>query len=190
MRHLLHYAKPSFAFRDDSVVTAVGGKSKALSDLRQAIEALRPHVTSPDEQAALFLIEQTAAGLAETSQHGPAGLMDFDPSRLSHLMEITGPDLAVELLARLTEDLTATQSKLIDGLKTQDWKALREGSHVLISLSGSVGALSLQTMAEGLNAIAHGQDLQAVDALMPPLDAELASLIQLIRGTRPASGGT
>lgn len=170
-------------------MTAVGGKSKALSDLRQAIEALRPHVTSPDEQSALFLIEQTAAGLAETSQHGPAGLMDFDPSRLSHLMEITGPDLAVELLARLTEDLTATQSKLIDGLKAQDWKALREGSHVLISLSGSVGALSLQAMAESLNAIAHGQDFQAVDALMPPLDAELASLIQLIRGTRPTSGG-
>jgi HPt (histidine-containing phosphotransfer) domain-containing protein len=167
----------------------MGGKSKALANLRQAIDALRPHVGSPDEQAALFLIEQTAAGLANTPSHAPVGLMDFDPSRLSHLMEITGPELAVELLARLTEDLTTTQSKLIDGAATQDWKALREGSHVLISLSGSVGALSLQTMAESLNAIAHGQEPAAVDSLMPALEAELVSLIQLIRGTRPASGG-
>jgi HPt (histidine-containing phosphotransfer) domain-containing protein len=171
-------------------VTALEGRSKALADLLHAVKALRPHVTSPDDQAALYLIEQTVAGLAETPSPGPVSLMDFDPSRLSHLMEITGPDLAVELLARLTEDLTTTQSKLIDGAATQDWKALREGSHVLISLSGSVGALSLQTMAESLNAIAHGQDAAAVDSLMPALKAELASLIQLIQGTRPARGGT
>ena len=170
-------------------MTLLGGKSKALADLRQAIEALRPHVNSPDEQAALFLIEQTVAGLAEARSQGSIGLMDFDPSRLSHLLEITGPDLAVELLARLTEDLTATQDKLIDGASTQDWKALREGSHVLISLSGSVGALSLQTMAENLNAIAHGQDRDAVDDLMPALGAELASLIRLVRDTRPSTGG-
>jgi HPt (histidine-containing phosphotransfer) domain-containing protein len=169
-------------------VTTAGGKSKALADLRHAIEALRPHVSSPDEQAALFLIEQTAAGLADARTQGPIGLMDFDPSRLSHLMEITGPDLAVELLARLTEDLSATQDKLNEGTRAQDWKALREGSHVLISLSGSVGALSLQTMAENLNAIAHGQDRDAVDALMPALAAELASLIHLIQGTRPSNG--
>lgn len=170
-------------------MTVVGGKSKALAELRQAIEALRPHVSSPDEQAALFLIEQTAALLAEAKAQRPIGLMDFDPSRLSHLMDITGPDLAVELLARLTEDLTATQDKLIDGAAMQDWKALREGSHVLISLSGSVGALSLQTMAENLNAIAHGQDRDAVDDLMPALGAELASLIRLVRDTRPSTEG-
>lgn len=170
-------------------MTSAAGKSKALADLLQAVEALRPHVTSPDELAALFLIEQTAAGLTETAPKGPVGLMDFDPSRLSHLMEITGPDLAVELLARLTEDLTATQDKLSDGAATPDWKALREGSHVLISLAGSVGALSLQAMAESLNALAHGQDRDAVDALMPALAAELASLIRLIQGTRPSNGG-
>ncbi len=168
---------------------AADGRSQALANLRQAIQALRPHLSSPDEQASLFLIEQTAAGLAQDPQPGSTGLKDFDPSRLSHLLEITGPDLAVELLARLTEDLTTTQSKLIAGADAQDWKALREGSHVLISLSGSVGALSLQAMAENLNAIAHGQDAGAVDDLMPALGAELASLIQLIRNTRASTGG-
>jgi HPt (histidine-containing phosphotransfer) domain-containing protein len=113
--------------------------------------------------------------------------MDFDASRLSHLMAITGPDLAAELLARLTEDLTTTQTLLEQGTVTADWTRLREGSHVLISLAGSVGALSLQTMAENLNAIAHAQDHGALATLMPPLTGELASLIQLIRTTRPPS---
>ena len=58
----------------------------------------------------------------------------------------------------------------------------------LISLSGSVGALSLQAMSESLNAIAHRQDQGALDALMPPLSGELVALIQLIRATRPPYG--
>ena len=109
-------------------------------------------------------------------------------ARLAHLLEITGPGLAPELLARLTEDLTATRDTLAFGAAETDWKRLREGSHVLISLSGSVGALSLQAMSESLNAIAHAQDRPALAALLPPLDAELAALIRLIRATRAPQG--
>lgn len=163
----------------------VDAKSRALDGLRQAVDTLRPYLTTPDEQANLYLIDEAAARLAQPVQAGFSGLMDFDASRLSHLLEITGPDLAVELLARLTEDLTATQEKLDQGAATADWKRLREGSHVLISLSGSVGAMSLQTMAENLNAIAHRQESDALSTLMPPLAAELASLIELIRATQP-----
>ena len=43
-------------------------------------------------------------------------------------------------------------------------------------------------MSEELNAIAHRQDRNALDALMPPLTGELATLIQLIRATRPPLG--
>ncbi len=170
-------------------MTSAGGKSQALATLRQAVEGLRPYLASPDEQATLFLIEEIVARLARPPQAGLTGLMEFDPSRLGHLLEITGPDLAVELLARLTEDLTATEAGLLSGADTRNWKVLRENSHVLISLSGSVGALSLQSMAENLNAVAHNQDQDTLDRLMPPLGAELASLIRLIRGTRPPAGG-
>jgi HPt (histidine-containing phosphotransfer) domain-containing protein len=181
----LHYAKAFFAFRDDSSVKATGGKSRALANLRQAIDGVRPYLTTPDQLAALFLIEETSVRLAEPTLSDPIGLMDFDPTRLNHLLEITGPDLAVELLARLTEDLGATESVVIAGAASQDWKALREGSHVLISLSGSVGAISLQAMSEALNATAHSHDRDALDKLMPTLLSELSSLIRLIRDTRP-----
>ena len=163
----------------------IDAKSRALEGLRRAVDALRPHLSTPDQQANLYLIDEAAARLAEPVRASGSGLMDFDASRLSHLLEITGPDLAVELLARLTEDLTATQDKLDQGAAMGDWKLLREGSHVLISLSGSVGAMSLQTMAESLNAIAHRQETDALTTLMPPLGAELSSLIQLIRATQP-----
>lgn len=168
-------------------MTAPGpeAKARALERLRHAIAGLRPHLVTPDHQAALFLIEDTAARLEEPATTNATGLSEFDASRLSHLLEITGPQLAVELLARLTEDLVTTQDTLDLGAAEADWKRLREGSHVLISLSGSVGALSLQSMAEGLNAIAHRQNLDELASLMPPLGSELASLIQLIRATRP-----
>ena len=158
-----------------------------LQDLRHAIQALRPHLETPDQEAELAVIEAALTRLsAPRSTATP--LRDFDPARLGHLLDITGPELAVELLARLTEDLTATRDLLETGAAEADWKHLREGSHVLISLSGSVGALSLQAMSEELNAIAHRQDRNALDALMPPLTGELATLIQLIRATRPPLG--
>jgi HPt (histidine-containing phosphotransfer) domain-containing protein len=163
-------------------------KSRALEGLRAAVAALRPHLTTPTQQADLMLIEETVDRLAEPAKSSPTGLMEFDASRLSHLLEITGPDLAIELLARLTEDLITTQDMLDRGAAEADWKRLREGSHVLISLSGSVGALSLQSMAEGVNAIAHRQDRDGLAALMPALGSELASLIQLIRATQPPIG--
>ena len=162
--------------------------SGPLQALRHAVEALRPHLATADQQAELFVIEDAIARLSQPRAPAGSGLVEFDPSRLSHLLDITGPDLGPELLARLTEDLTTTQDTLDIGADTTDWKRLREGSHVLISLAGSVGALSLQAMAESLNAIAHRQDSDALDALMSPLGGELATLIQLIRATKAPNG--
>jgi len=159
-----------------------------LQDLRRAVDALRPHLDTADQKADLFLIEDAIARLSQPLPEMSGGLGEFDPSRLGHLLDLTGPDLAVELLARLTEDLLATQDALESGAANADWKRLREGSHVLISLAGSVGALSLQAMSETLNAIAHRQDGDALDAVMPPLRGELAALIRLVRATRPPNG--
>lgn len=172
--------------RPDSPTAAA--RAAALQGLQRALDALRPHLTLADEQAQLLSIETAAARLAESPPTAAGGLAEFDPTRLAHLLEITGPGLAPELLARLTEDLTATRDTLAFGAAETDWKRLREGSHVLISLSGSVGALSLQAMSESLNAIAHAQDRPALAALLPPLDAELAALIRLIRATRAPQG--
>lgn len=168
--------------RPDS--TAADPRAGALVGLRSAIQALQPLLTTSDDRADLALIEEAANRLSQPRATAAHGIGDFDPTRLAHLLLITGPSLGPELLARLTEDLTATQDTLATGAISTDWKRLREGSHVLISLSGSVGALSLQAMSENLNALAHAQDRDALVALMPPLDAELSALIRLIGATR------
>lgn len=160
----------------------------ALDALFHAIRALRPFLDTPDQQADIFLIEEAATRLSQPRPPAATGISDFDPSRIAHLLQLTGPDLAPELLVRLTEDLTATEAALLSGSAAADWNRLREGSHVLISLAGSVGALSLQAMSETLNAVAHRQDHDALAALMPPLSGELAALIRLISGTRAPDG--
>jgi HPt (histidine-containing phosphotransfer) domain-containing protein len=116
----------------------------------------------------------------------PAALRDFDASRLDRLLDLVGPNLSAELLQRLTDDLAATQQTLQEAAQVTDWARLREASHVLISLSGSVGAQSLQTLAKALNAVAHQQDSAARDVLLQPLMPELQALIALIRSTGPA----
>lgn len=164
--------------------TAADPRAEALADLRRAIHVLRLHLDTPDQQADLFLIEEAAARLSLPRPPVATGIADFDPSRLTHLLEITGPDLGPELLARLTEDLSSTRDGLVLGTEATDWKRLREASHVLISLSGSVGAISLQEMAESLNALAHRQDRDGLNTLMPPLSGELDALIRLVRATK------
>lgn len=168
--------------------TPSDARAEALGDVRRALDALRPHLDTPDQQADLFLIEDAVTRLSLPRPPAATGIFDFDPTRLSHLLDITGPELGPELLARLSEDLTATRALLDTGAATADWMRLREGSHVLISLSGSVGALSLQAMSESLNGIAHRQDQDALEALMPPLSGELDALIRLIRATKAPTG--
>ncbi len=176
----MHYAKTA---------TPTDPRAGALADMRRAILALRPYLDTADQQADLFLIEEALTRLALPRAPIVTGITDFDPTRLGHLLEITGPDLGPELLARLIEDLIATEEGLSSGVRTADWKQLREASHVLISLSGSVGALSLQAMAESLNALAHRQDSDSLGALMLPLGKELGALIRLIRATQAPSRG-
>jgi HPt (histidine-containing phosphotransfer) domain-containing protein len=163
-------------------------RDAALADLQRAAAAARPYLDTPDQRADLELIEDAVARLSRPRTPDARGLHDFDPSRLGHLLDLTGPELAHELLQRLVEDLTATQETLDIGTATADWKRLREGSHVLISLSGSVGAYSLQGMAESLNATAHRQDQGALPALMPAINGELLALIALVRATKLPDG--
>lgn len=167
--------------------TSATSRSEALSDLRQAVHAFSGFAETPAHRADLALIEEAIARLAAAASSAPVEIREFDPSRLAHLMDLTGPDLAQELLVRLTEDLAGVLEVVENERVAGDWKRLREATHVLISLSGSVGALSLQAMAEALNAAAHRQDQDASVAILPALTQELQALIAYVRATQ-ASG--
>lgn len=185
LRQALHYAKiPASGVLVTVPRTLTSrSRSEALDDLRRAVHALSDHYTAPRHRADLDLIDEAVARLAAEPMPAQVAIAEFDASRLAHLMDLTGPDLAQELLARLTEDLGKVLDVVGSDAAASDWKRLREATHVLISLSGSVGALSLQAMAESLNAVAHRQDQPAAAAILPPLSQELRALIAYVGAT-------
>jgi Hpt domain len=115
-------------------------------------------------------------------QNSPLPLR-FDPDRLRRLLDLVGPAEARSFLTQLDRDLTDCARALSAATPRQDWTALREASHVLMSLAGSAGALALQSFAEALNAAAHDRNPVTTAALYGQLAPDLSRLIDLVRAT-------
>jgi hypothetical protein len=107
----------------------------------------------------------------------------FDPDRLRRLLDLVGPTEARGFLTQLDQDLTDCARKMATATVHQDWNALREASHVLVSLAGSSGALTLQSLAEAMNAAAHARNVAALSDLYSQLSSDLARLINIVRAT-------
>lgn len=166
----------------------LNARAKAFRDLRAAIAALMPHL---DPKAAALL-----ADLADKVQNmdlppAPDRVRDASaddaPDRLRHLLTLAGPDIAPKLLQQLVLDLIQCRDDIAGAMAEYDWKAMRNGSHVLISLAGSVGAVSLQSLAERLNAAAHRQDRVTATRLLPQVLVEIGTLTRLIEATPPVA---
>ncbi len=73
-----------------------------------------------------------------------------------------------ELLNRLRSDLEAVVQSLLKAKEDFDLKELRSGSHVLVALSGAVGDVSLQAIAEKLNAASISKDVAQAEVYCQP----------------------
>lgn len=100
---------------------------------------------------------------------------DFDPAPLRHLMALAGSELAPELQRRLVADLSGVLQHLTEGVA--DLAAVRAQCHVLMSLSGTVGAMALHQMADTLHGAAVDRDTIEVAALLPATLQATQSLI-------------
>ena len=105
------------------------------------------------EALAEALRQSPAQPAADALPASPDGAADF-----ARLLDIAGPDLAAELLARYDEDLSSVQSQLIAALAVQDWASLRSASHVLIALAGTAGMQRLEQSARAFNLAANEGD--------------------------------
>jgi HPt (histidine-containing phosphotransfer) domain-containing protein len=118
---------------------------------------------------------------------GPSDAVDdgfdtgFDSGRLDQLLALIGPDQSAAFLAQLGLDVAGCDRRIAAGLAGPDWRALRDASHDLISLSGSAGARRLHALAADVNAAARAQDRAALASLAPRIAAEAARLIARIR---------
>jgi CheY-like chemotaxis protein len=112
----------------------------------------------------------------------PAGRLDA--ARLRHLLDIAGPGTRQELLDRLACDLDRAATGLDDAAARGDLASVRSQTHVLISLTGAVGAEGLQARMEAVNAAAHAGDADAIEAGVEAARLPLRALCDEIAAAR------
>jgi HPt (histidine-containing phosphotransfer) domain-containing protein len=76
----------------------------------------------------------------------------------------------------LLSDLSTVAQGITRAVAGPDWVAIRNHSHVLISLAGTLGAAALQIEAEALNLLARQDD----ESRMPPHIAVVGALLSSV----------
>jgi len=110
----------------------------------------------------------------------------FDEQRFTALLDLAGSANAGELVLRLDEDLTRVAAALITASPSLDLHKLREHSHVLLAIAGTVGANRLFELASNLNARVRAADVGALSDLLTEIAVLLDHLIQRVRTARTA----
>lgn len=98
-------------------------------------------------------------------------------NRFEAVLQAAGPAGKAEFLDHLLQDLRSVKSELACAIRANDTQTVRAQSHILISLSGAVGADRLQVMAEALNAAAHRNRLADARPLINTCADALTTLI-------------
>jgi hypothetical protein len=116
-------------------------------------------------------------------QFGP---LDLD--RFQRLLDLIGKDRTDAFLQQLAVDLTGAADMVDRGARPDvappDWQALRDASHVLISLAGSVGAGALLDLSRQLNVAGHAQDAADLPRLRRGMMQEVSAIVAMIAGLR------
>lgn len=167
----------------------------AMDLLDEAISGLERIARTPAERSEIEVLRATAARLSTAfgSKHArPASglpqMRIFDAARFQHLLDLGGPEYRSLLLDRLSDDLQTARTTARNAAQALDWEQLRGATHVLISLVGSAGALSLQHLSEQLNAAANAEDATGVTGLVGELLGELDGLIAVVSATKRQDG--
>ena len=99
------------------------------------------------------------------------------PSVFNALAEAIGEEAMRDLLGKIESDLAKAEEDVARGVAEKDNAALSGATHVLISVSGAVGAQTLQKLAQRLNAVANGRSEEDVDSL----GADIGMQIKVLR---------
>ncbi|WP_158263605.1 response regulator [Aliiruegeria haliotis] len=146
--------------------------SKPLPGIAQFEARLKQLLMSPAHRVAA---EATVPTRSDPRSLGIA------PSALDDLLDMTGPDRRQELLEGLLADLGDVAAGLARTETSGDPQDAREHSHVLISLSGAVGATTVLVRARQLNALAHEGNRAAMLTLTRQLRSDVDGLLGHIR---------
>lgn len=117
---------------------------------------------------------------ADRNQTFSNAALALDEAALNRLLALAGPEDGPELMRRLIVDLDAVAVGLAASLATGDRGGLRHHSHVLLAISGSIGARRLCDLAQMINQSAKDDTMVAqrsqADEIMWRLDAVILRL--------------
>ena len=93
-----------------------------------------------------------------------------------------------ELLDKVRTDINTSCESIRGALEDWDMARLRAATHVLIAVSGAIGALGLQNLSQRLNSAGHALDKLAIERDAPELISEASRVIaQIDMGTEGVS---
>lgn len=101
-------------------------------------------------------------------------------AQFERLLAMAGPAFAFDLIMQLQSDLLVAQRGLMAAAYPLDWPAVRMQSHVVMGLAGTIGAGSLQDVAQRLNDLCHHIRRDEILAC-----AVLAQAVQALQATLP-----
>lgn len=138
--------------------------------------------------AAIAEVQRKSGTTTEPPADAPEAADGFDHARFQGLMAVAGPEGARELLDRVIEDLHRVERETVQALGEGDRAEVRAQTHVLIAVSGAVGAVRLQGLAQDLNTLAHDRDAPDMTVLGEDLLEELDRMIVFLGRKREAEG--
>ncbi len=170
-------ALTAYAMREHQDRIAKAGADGLISKPISGIEPL-------GRALALYLPANHRAGTGEAEANAPTGPASpvLDAEVYDALAQAIGPELMSELIEKVVADIGAARADIEAGQAANDAPAIRAASHILISVAGAIGAVGLQSLAQGLNGLAsEGASLDAaVGACLAEIDAVLSWLAKSV----------
>lgn len=133
------------------------------------------------EDVIAILNEPRAADVppAPTSPVDPNGSV-VDQDLFRELCAVFDAPRRDELMRKLSRDIGVACGQIEGAQLTSDAEMIRAASHVLISVSGTIGATRLQTLAQCLNSAGHADNSLEINRIAPALISEAGKVLEFI----------
>lgn len=131
------------------------------------------------EDVLKFMNQPRRRAAAGTDDAG-AVAASVDNDQFQDLCSVFEGQRRQELLHQISADIGTACGQIEGAQKSSDNDGIRSASHVLISVSGTIGATRLQSLAQCLNSAGHASDTREIDRIAPELIAEAARVLEFI----------
>ncbi len=124
-------------------------------DILGHTQRARRSATGPQEEAGAGTGAGASNAAAAPKPNGAGKPVDLEI--FNGLAEAIGAEAMRDLLGKIDADLDAAVTQVRTGVDASDMNQVSNATHVMISVSGAIGAEALKRLAQTLNAVANGK---------------------------------